>query len=119
MANKQKMSELFSHFTTIIESEFLEDDILTKKIIEYYQDYVSTVDQSNPKEIDFSKQLDDAIYHYMEDYHFSKNFKDTLDVPVITSSKFKQQKQFLEYIVDYYREYQKMEKPKVVEKRWI
>lgn len=117
--NKQRISELFPNFITIIECEFLEDDKLTGRIIELYQEHVTHIDERKPEDLKFAKDLDDTVYQYLEDYRFSKNFKNTLDVEVIISNKFVHIKPFLEYMVQYYKEYKNTDKKPVVETRWI
>lgn len=117
--NKQKTNELFPNFITIIECEFLEEDKLTGKIIEYYQNHVTHIDVSNLDELKFAKELDDTVWQYLEDYRFSKNFKNTLDIDVIVSNKFVHVKPFLEYMVQYYKEYKSTDKKPAVETRWI
>lgn len=119
MVNKQKLNNLFPNFNSIIECEFLEDDLLTKKIIEYYQNYISDINENEQNELSFAKKLDDAVYNYIEDYHFAKSFKDTIDIAVIVSNKFNHHKQFLEYIVSFMEEYNSTTKPKQAETNWI
>lgn len=104
MREKVKILTCCSHFDDIVNFDFLEDDILTKKIIQYYQDFIFKVDEGDDSLV-LIRQLDEAIYKYMDDYHFAKSLKKTLDVDFIVSDNFNYLDQLMKYIVDFFGTY--------------
>ena len=100
MREKVKILTCCSHFDEIVNCDFLEDDVFTKKIIQYYQDFVFNVDEKEDN-LNLIKKLDEAIYKYMEDYHFAKSLKDTLDIDLITSDSFNYLDQLMRYFIEY------------------
>ncbi|MDD2469369.1 MAG: hypothetical protein PHI22_00290 [Bacilli bacterium] len=104
MREKVKILTCCSHFDDIVNFDFLEDDLLTKRLIQYYQDYIFKVDEGDDS-LTLIKQLDEAIYKYMDDYRFAKSLKDTLDVDLIVSDNFQYLDQLMKYIVDFFGTY--------------
>lgn len=116
MKEKVKILTCCTHFDDIVNYDFLEDDTLTKKLIQYYQDFVFNVNEKDGLEL--IKKLDDAMYKYTVDYHFAKSLKDTLDVDQIISDHFAYLDQLMLYIVEYFTSYE--EKPSdTVDTKWI
>lgn len=104
MKEKVKILTCCSHFDEIVNSDFLEDDIFTKKIIQYYQDFVFNVDEKEDN-LDLVKKLDEAVYKYMADYRFAKSLKETLDMDLVTSDNFAYLDQLMRYIIEYFKTY--------------
>lgn len=107
------------NYRSIINCDFSEDDELTKKIIEIYEEHIFKIDISDKKQVKFAKELDEAIKFYISDYRFEKELKNTLDIPSIVKKNFKLKQDLLVYIVEYYKEYKlkRIEKPVVTQ--WI
>lgn len=104
MRDKVKVLTYCSHFDEIINYDFLEDDVFTKKLIQYYQDFVVKTGVLDDN-LGLIKSLDEALYKYTQDYHFAKSLKDTLDVNLITNDNFSYLDQLMKYIVDYFKTY--------------
>lgn len=117
MKGKVKVLTCCIHFDEIVNYDFLEDDILTKKLIQYYQDYIFNIDEQDEK-LALIKQLDEALYKYMDDYHFAKRLKDSLDVDVVTSENFAYLEQLMTYIVTFFKSYDESE-TSTTPTRWI
>lgn len=117
MREKVKILTCCTHFDDIVNFDFLEDDILTKKLIQYYQDFVFNVEERDDN-LTLIKKLDEAVYKYMDDYHFAKSLKDTLDIDLITSDSFSYLDQLMRYIVDYFSSYEEKD-AYVVCTEWI
>jgi len=117
--NEVEVLKYCVNYKKIINCDFSEDDLLTKKIIEIYEEYIFKVDILDKKQVKFTKELDEAIYFYISDYRFEKELKNTLDIPSIVKKSFKLKDDLLAYIVDYHKEYKlkKIEKPIVTQ--WI
>jgi hypothetical protein len=104
MREKVKILTCCSHFDEIVNYDFLEDDVLTKKLIQYYQDFIFNVDEADDS-LNIAKKLDEALFKYMEDYHFAKSLKDTLDIDLITSDSFAYLDQLMKYIIQFFGDY--------------
>lgn len=117
MREKVKIVTCCTHFDEIVNYDFLEDDIFTKKLIQYYQDYIFNVDDQDDN-LYLIKKLDEAIYKYMEDYHFAKSLKDTLDISLVTSDSFSYLHQLMKYIIEYFEHYDD-KAISVIETKWI
>lgn len=108
MREKVKILTNCAHFDEIVNCDFLEDDVLTKKLIQYYQDFLFNIDEADDNLV-LAKRLDEALYKYMDDYHFAKSLKDTLDVDQITSDNFAYLDQLMRYIIEYFGSYDEKE----------
>jgi hypothetical protein len=117
MREKVKVLTCCSHFDDIVNYDFLEDDTLTKKLIQYYQDFVFNTDEAESS-LTLIKQLDEALYKYTLDYHFARNLKDTLDVDIITSDSFNYLDQLMTYIIDFFKSYDESSNS-IMQTEWI
>ncbi|MFA5407592.1 MAG: hypothetical protein WC343_02350 [Bacilli bacterium] len=117
MREKVKILTCCTHFDEIVNYDFLEDDVFTKKLIQYYQDFVFNVDDREDA-LPLVKKLDEAVYKYMEDYHFAKSLKDTLDIDLVTSDSFSYLNQLMRYIIEYFEAYDG-KSINVVTTKWI
>lgn len=89
MKNKQIIN-LCPNFYKIIEFSPYEDDIVSKKLIKLYQEYIFRIDLSNREDVNSVIRLDYVISKYIDDYLFRKEMqkrileiklkKDTKDV---------------------------------------
>lgn len=57
----------------IINEEFSENDTMTSKVIQVYQNYIFSIDVKNKQKMSFIKKLNDAIVKYFDDNEFKKN----------------------------------------------
>ena len=119
MPRRKKILSCCSNFDEIVNCDFLEDDVLTKKLIEYYQDFVFNINENCEKEIEMIKKLDTAIHKYIEDYRFAKSLKDTLDVDAIAHKDFSYLEQLMKYIVSFFSEYESKEVRNIIQTKWI
>lgn len=77
--NKNK--EILKHcpnFRKIVEFDYLEDDNISEKLINFYTDFIFSVDLSNETELLYAKQIDKVLEQYIEDYNFRKEMKHSL-----------------------------------------
>lgn len=113
------MKNELKHYDEIINSEFMDDDYFSIKLVEYYKNYIDSLDLSN-----FDKErminLDRAIYKYIDDYTFSKEFCSSIKPEAILENNFgKYLEQFFDYIIDFYDEYEQNIKTFISQTRWI
>lgn len=64
------------HYDFIVAFVFSEDDFITKRIINYYQEYVVGIIKCNNHRI---RALDRSVYEYLQNIKFNKYVKDFLE----------------------------------------
>lgn len=104
MKDKVKILTCCSHYDDIIKHDYLEDDLLTRKLIDYYQKYILSIEEVEDNLV-LIKKLDDAMFKYINNYSFSKSLKETLDVDLVTSAEFSYVDQLMLYVVEFYDKY--------------
>lgn len=72
--NKQVLRHC-PNFYRIVDFEYLEDDKLSEKLIDVYQEYTFKVNINDKKEIAKLEQLDSILSKYIDDYIFRKELK--------------------------------------------
>ncbi len=112
--------EKFKHYNEIITSEFMDDDVFSTKLVNYYKDYIDCLDMNNNDIKIKGEKLDRAIYKYIDDYAFSKKLCSTLDTDAILSDNFKKYiDQFFDYIINFSIEYDENLETFISQTRWI
>ena len=71
MKKNKQILKYCPNFYKIINFEYLEDDLITKKLISIYEEYIFD-NNNNIKEIE---KLDYAVNKYIEDYFFRKEMR--------------------------------------------
>lgn len=114
MENKLKRCR---NYNVITNCEFLDDDLFSKKLIEFYKNAVLKAEDSNS--LDKIVKYDKVMRRYIEDYDFSKKLRNSVDISSIVMSKIDLTDAVLEYAVDFSSKYdEKLDEP-VVNTRWI
>lgn len=72
--NKQVLRHC-PNFYRIVDFEYLEDDKLSEKLIDVYQEYVFKVNINDKKEVAKLEHLDSILSKYIDDYIFRKELK--------------------------------------------
>lgn len=72
--NKQIIG-LCPNFYKIIEFSPYEDDIISKKLIKLYQEYIFRIDINNPEDVENVINLDKVVSKYIDDYLFRKEMQ--------------------------------------------
>lgn len=72
--NKQVLRHC-PNFYKIINFEYFEDDKLSEKLIDIYEQFVFSVELSNKNQITKLEQLDTILNKYIDDYFFRKELK--------------------------------------------
>jgi hypothetical protein len=119
MANQKKILEHCINFDEIVNCDFLEDDVLTKRLIEYYRDYVFNINDEDEKQLKHIRELDNAMHHYVRDYRFAKKLKETLDVDAVVKSDFPYLEQLMKFIIQFLEKYENDTAEVFVQTRWI
>lgn len=103
----------------IIEHEIMENDTVSTKIIQIFQEYTFSIDINNKEQVDLLKKLTNAINKFFEDSEFKKeitNLMATLRIKVGTNNVF----EFIsKKIVEAYDKYLEFYTRNLYIPRWI
>jgi hypothetical protein len=119
VVRQKKILGFCPNFDEIVNCDFLEDDILTQKLIQYYQDFVFSINEQDEDDIKFIQKLDAAMYKYIEDYRFAKKLKETLNVAAVIDQEFTYLEQLMRYIINFFAEYELQEVRHIFHSKWI
>ncbi len=113
-----KLNSYCKNYNVIVNCEFLEDDLFSHKLVEFYKNAVS---KANSDENMCSKvtRYDKVMRRYIEDYDFSKKLKNSVDVSSIIQSKVDLTNAVLDYAVAFGDKYNDDVDSPVVNTRWI
>ena len=118
--NKNKdIIKLCENYYQIINFHPLENDRITSSIIGLYQEYIFSININDEGSVNDVKELDKALYKYINDYSFRKDVKN-----VITTFKAKKDdpnllKSFIDLILDTYANYEDYTTRVIYISRWI
>lgn len=104
------------NYNIITSCEFLEDDLFSKKLIEFYKNAIMKAKDDG---IDKIVKYDRVMRRYIEDYNFSKKLRSSIDVSSIIESNIDLTDAVLEYAVDFSSKYDERIEEVVVNTRWI
>lgn len=83
------------NFYKIINFEFLEDDNISAKLIDIYENFIFDIDVDSSSDVKLVEKLDFVINKYIEDYSFRKEMQRRL-----LNIRVKQSDNLLKMIVD-------------------
>lgn len=106
------------NYYAIINCEFLDDDLFSKKLIDFYKNAISRVKNDNESLMKISK-VDNVLKKYIDDYNFSKKLRNSIDVSTILKSKVDLTDAVLEYAVSFSDKYDEEVELPVVNTKWI
>lgn len=108
------------HYDEIINSEFMDDDFFSIKLVEYYKEYVNKLNLNDLKDKERADELDKAVYRYADDYLFSKQLCSSIKTDSILDKNFcKYIEQFFDYLIHFSNEYEQNLKTFISQTRWI
>ena len=114
-----KIKSYCRYYDLITNCEFLDSDLFSKKLVEYYKLIVSKVDVSNEDNIKKIVKYDRIMKKYIEDYDFSRKLRNSIDVSSILYSELDLSTAVLDYACDFEDKYDCEVEPTVINTRWI
>ena len=88
MNDNKKVLTYCPNFYKIIEFSPYEDDIISKKLIKLYQQYIFRIDINNPEDVESVINLDKVVSKYIDDYLFRREMqKQILQIRVKKDTK--------------------------------
>ncbi len=106
------------NYNVIVNCEFLEDDLFSKKLVDFYKNVVSR-NYDDSDSLNKIIKYDRVMRKYIEDYNFSKKLRNSVDVSSILMSKVDLTDAVLEYAVDFSDKYDDDVEEPVINTRWI
>ena len=106
------------NYNIITNCEFLEDDLFSKKLVDFYKTAISRVTNDETSLNKLSK-IDRVLRKYIEDYEFSKELKNSVDVSTIIKSKVDLTDAVLDYAVSFSDKYNEEVDTPIINTRWI
>lgn len=107
------------NFHKIVNYDTDQDDVLSKKLISIYQDYIFNIDLSNVEETKLVMRIDNVLSEYIDDYEFRKNLKQSMLNVKIKKSCTNILKAIVESIVAIFDNYEEYTTRNVYIARWI
>lgn len=114
----EELKKICKNYNVIVNCEFLEDDLFSYKLVEFYKNAVSRSDGDSNSLNKISK-YDRVMRKYIEDYNFSKKLRNSVDVSSILMCKVDLTDAVLEYAVDFSTKYDEDIEEPVINTRWI
>ena len=113
-----KLKQICKNYNIIVSCEFLENDLFSYKLVDFYKNAVarSGCDSNSLNKI---SKYDRVMRKYIEDYNFSKQLRNSVDVSSILTSKVDLTDAVLEYAVDFSNKYDDDIEEPVINTRWI
>ncbi len=107
------------NFYKIVNFEYLENDFISEKLIELYQEYIFRIDINNIEDINRIKVLDKVVARYIDDYYFRSEMKNSLPKIKINRNVPDLAKAIIENILKIFDIYEEGTTRKIRITRWI
>ena len=75
MNNKKKILDYCKNYQRIVNFDYLQDDLISAKLIRVYKDYVFKVNINSSEEVEELTHFDYVLGKYIDDYNFRKELK--------------------------------------------
>lgn len=117
--NSKMVLNYCPNFYKIVDYDIDQDDVITSKLINIYQDYIFNIDLANIEETKLVKEIDNALARYISDYEFRKNLKESITKVKIKKSCTNVLKAIVESIISIFNNYEEYTTRNVYIARWI
>ncbi len=117
--NSKMVLNYCPNFYKIVNYDIDQDDNITNKLINIYQDYIFNIDLANIEETKLVKEIDNALARYIDDYEFRKNLKESILKVKIKKGCANILKTIVESIVSIFNNYEEYTTRNVYIARWI
>lgn len=115
----EKIESICKNYNAIVNCEFLEDDLFSYKMIDFYKNAVSRVKNTDKESLRKIIKIDKMMRKYIEDYNFSKKLRNSVDVSSILNSQIDLTDAVLEYAISFTDKYEENIDEPVINTRWI
>ena len=101
----EKLKSTCKNYNSIVNCEFLEDDLFSHKLVSFYKTAVDRAKNCDSRGLGKISKFDKVMKKYIEDYNFSKKLRNSVDVSSILMSKVDLTDAVLEYAVAFSDKY--------------
>lgn len=107
------------NFYRIVDFDYFDDDVVSEKLIQIYENYIFNIDITNEEEIKLVKKIDYVLGKYMDDYLFRRKMqKEILNVRIKKTCP-NILKAVVESIVSIFTRYEEETTRNIYISRWI
>lgn len=106
--------KICKHYDEIVNCEFLDDDVFSKILVQYYKNTVNK--ETNAERL---TRVDYVVSKYINDYNFSRKLQNTIDVSSIVRCKTDLTDRVLDYVLDFSSRYDGVLEETIENSRWI
>lgn len=118
-SNNRLILNYCKNFHKIVNFEYYEDDFISAKLIDIYENYIFKINPKNKDEVKNAIKLDYVINRYIDDYLFRKNMKNELVQVRIKKSCDNVLKAIVDSIIHIFVKYQEETTRKIYISKWI
>lgn len=123
MENSFKKNKKFlaycPNYYKISEFDYYEDDYVSEKLIQVYQEYIFTVDLENKEQVNKLRMIDKILAKYIEDYNFRHELKTGLLKIKVKKSSSNILEVLVNSIIDLFDNYETTFTRTIYIARWI
>lgn len=119
MNNNRLILKYCKNFHKIVNFDFYDDDFITQRLINIYEDFIFKVNPNNQSELKKAVELDFVINKYIDDYLFRKNMKVQLLEVKVKKSCDNILKAIVDNIIHIFVKYQEETTRKIYISKWI
>ena len=107
------------NFNKIINTDFLEDDLLSLKLVNIYKEFIFKININNEIEVAKVKDLDLTMGKYVDDYFFRKTLQQEILTIKVRRSAGDVIKTIVDSIINIFKRYEEDSTRKIYISKWI
>lgn len=119
MNNIKKVLDYCKNYQRIVNFDYLQDDLISAKLIRVYKDYVFKVNINSSEEVDELIHFDYVLGKYIDDYNFRKELKQEIVHVKIKKSSTDILRAIVASILKIFDNYLENSTRKITIARWI
>jgi len=119
MHNNKIILSYCPNFDKIINTDFLEDDLLSLKLVNIYKDFIFKIDIYNEFDIIKVQELDKTMGKYVDDYFFRKTLQKELLTIKVKKTAGDIVRIIVDSIINIFKKYEEDSTRKIYISRWI
>ena len=112
------VKKICKNYNIIVNCEFLEDDLFSKKLVDFYKNAVLRCNNDS-NNLNKLVKYDRVVRKYIEDYNFSKKLRNSIDISTVLNSNVDLTENVLDYAIDFSERYDDSLEQTVINTRWI
>jgi len=119
MENNKIILNYCRNFNKIINTDFLENDTLSKKLVNIYKDYIFKINIHNEDDIIKAQTLDQTMSKYVDDYFFRKILKEEILNLKVKKNTTDLITIIIDSIINIFKKYEEDKTRKIYLSKWI